>query len=54
MIFYPTTIRIKSNTDEGVISKIENKFGLKIKNNIITNGVLRYYFATFCHLEEIG
>ena len=22
------------------------------KNNLITNGVLRYYFSTFCILEE--
>jgi len=52
LVFYPTSIRLVSDDNNNFIEKVENKFGIEIKNNLITNGVLRYYFSTFCILEE--
>lgn len=51
MIFYPTTIKLVK-TDDILLEKIENHFGIVIKNNLITNGTIRYFFSIFFILKE--
>jgi len=46
MIFYENSIRINSD-DKKLLSDIELHFGLNIENNVIRNGVVRYFFKTF-------
>ena len=51
MIFYDSYIRINSEKIE-LIEQIENHFGIKIEDNVITNGMIKYYFHTFCDLVK--
>ena len=51
LIFYPTSIRVLPNTSNDLINKIETRFGIEVKENLITNRVLNHYFTTFCLLE---
>lgn len=51
MIFYPTKIKLVK-TDDILQEKIENHFGIVIKNNLITNGTIRYFFSTFFIFKE--
>ena len=51
MLFFKNHIRIDSK-DKKLNSQIENHFGIKIENNVINNGVIRYFFKTFCNLTK--
>jgi len=46
LIFYENSIRINSE-DKKLLSDIELHFGITIENNVIRNGVIRYFFKTF-------
>jgi len=46
MIFYHSVIKLPSNDTE-FQSQIQKHFAVKVENNLITNKLLRYFFATF-------
>ncbi len=50
MIFYNKYIRIDSKKKE-LVDKIGNHFGISIKDNLITNGTIRYFFKMICKIE---